>query len=115
MSWNGPIGGDWTAEPKPDYTKAPWAAGCMTLSNDEIIYVKEAIAPFEEEYGTDVNTIVSKYNNLTGYEKAINGDTYAVIKSYDPAVNTLGINEFGIIQPEAQPEQPTEETPSEVN
>jgi hypothetical protein len=105
MSWNGPIGGtDWS---NVDFNKAPWQSGVMTLSHDEVLFVKENIAPFEEQYGTDVNTIVSKYNNLTAYEKAINGDTYAVIKSYDPTVNTLGINENGIVQPE----QPvTEET-----
>jgi hypothetical protein len=108
MPWNGPIGG--TDYSNCDFTKAPWQSGCMTLTHDEVLFVIENIAPFEEEYGSDTNTIVSKYNNLTGYEKAINGDTYAVIKQYDPTVNTQGIDSNGII-PEPVIEQPTEEAP----
>jgi hypothetical protein len=113
MSWNGPIGGDWNAEPKPDYTKAPWAAGCMTLSHDEVLFVIDALPPIEEEFLPDTNMVISKYNNLTGYEKAINGDTYAEIKKYDPTVNTQGIDSNGII-PEPVIEQPTEQPTEEV-
>ena len=105
MSWNGPIGGtDYT---NVDFSKAPWAAGIMTLSHDEVMFVIDALPPIEEEFLPDTNMVISKYNNLTGYEKAINGDTYAVIKSYDPAVNTLGIDANGVVQP-------PEETPTEV-
>lgn len=110
MSFNGPIGGtDWS---NVDLNAAPWVAGCMTLTHEEVLFVKENIAPFEEQYGTDINSIVGSYNDLTKYEKGINGDTYLMgIQPYDPAVNTLGIDSSGIIQPAPVEEQPIEEVP----
>lgn len=105
MAWNGPAGGtDWST---CDFTKPPWVAGVAELSHEEVMFVIDALPPIEEEFLPDTNMVISKYNNLTGYEKAINGDTYAVIKQYDPAVNTQGISENGIVP---EPEQSTAPT-----
>jgi hypothetical protein len=115
MAWNGPVNGDWS---KCDFTKAPFQAGVMVLTHEEVLFVIENIKPFEDQYGSDVNSIVGAYNGLTSYEKAINGDTYSVIKGYNPEINTQGINAGGII-PEpvveevpVEPEAPVEEEPT---
>jgi hypothetical protein len=89
-----------------------------------VLFVIEALPPIEAKYLPDTNMVIGQYNQLTGYEKAINGQTYPVIKQYDPLVHTLGINENGIIIPNETPidtetsedvEQPTgEEVTEEV-
>ena len=119
MTWNGPVQGDYTGV---DFTKGPWAGGIMTLSHDECIHVLDACKPIIEDYDPKNNMgqpisdmyVQSRYNELD-WQYAINGDTYAVIKGYNPEVNELGINESGIIQPEPEqlPEEPTEEPPAE--
>jgi len=107
MAWNGPIGG--TDYSNVDFSKPPWVNGIAELTHDEVVWVIETIAPLEEQYLPDENTLISKFNNLTKYEKAINGDTYHCIKGYDPQVNTLGINASGIIQPVEESVTPVEE------
>jgi hypothetical protein len=115
MAWNGPVNGDYT---NCDWTKAPWAAVCAELTHEEVLFVIEALPAIEAKYLPDTNMVIGQYNQLTGYEKAINGQTYPVIKQYDPLVHTLGINENGIILPDETPidtetsedvEQPTGE------
>lgn len=110
MPWNGPIGG--TDYSNCDFTKPPWTNGIMELNHEEVMIVIEALPPIEAEFGTNTNVVVGTYNQLTGYEQSINGDTYDCIKTYNPEVNTLGINEFGIIQPEEE-EPPTDPEPEE--
>lgn len=127
--WNGPVNGDYS---NCDWSKAPWYPVCADLTHEEVMFVIEALPPIEAKYLPDTNMVIAKYNELTGYEKAINGQTYPVIKQYDPAENLLGIDINGIIKPEPTPtteetnptveENPTvetgepviEETPSEV-
>lgn len=113
MTWNSTVDGDWS---QADFKAAPWVSGCMTLSHEEVIHVQtvcaEIIAAFEAENGytpPDNEYVVPEYNK-SDWEKCVNGDTYAVIKSYDTTINTLGIDSNGIVQPL---EEPTEETPTE--
>ena len=104
--WNGPVNGSYA---ECDFTQPPWVAGCATLTHEEVVFVKETIAPFVEERPYDDFYAVSSYNNATAYEKAINGETYAVIKQYDVEINTLGIDGAGIILPVEEPvETPVE-------
>jgi hypothetical protein len=119
MTWNGPVDGDWT---ELDSTKAPWAAGVMTLSHDECVYVLDTTQPIIDTYDPKNNNgepisdfyVISTYNNLD-WSYAINGDTYGQLKNYEAAGFNLGIDENGIIQPEPEqlPEEPTEEPPAE--
>lgn len=106
MPWNGPIDGDWS---KCDFTKGPFAGGVMELTHDEVLFVQETAAPIAVGHEQDDFYIISQYNIAVNYEKAVNGDTWAVIKQYDPAVNTMGINENGVVMPEeTQPEEVVE-------
>jgi hypothetical protein len=108
--WNGLVNGDWST---CDFTQPPFQNGVATLTHDEVVFVQETAAEFVSGYETDDFYVTSQYNIVVKYEKAINQDTYEVIKQYIPEVNTLGINESGIIKPvEETPteEQPTEET-----
>ena len=97
-----------------DYSKQPFIAGCATLTHGEVVYVKghceQIIADYVPVERWDGATptdeyVVDKYNNIDSYQKAINVDTYRIVMSYDPTINTQGINEGGIVP---------EETPSEV-
>jgi hypothetical protein len=110
MAWNG-----WGPDLNPDYTKPPWTSGVMTLTHEEVIHVQTVCAQIVADYQTanngatpDDNTYVVPEYNKSDWSKCINGDTYAVIKGYNPEINLLGIDENGIIQPVE--EQPTEET-----
>jgi hypothetical protein len=108
-----------------DFYKAPWAAGIMTLTHEECIYVLEKCQviidnydPANNMYQPISNDYVQVEYNRLDWTKGINGDTYGVLVGYDPEVNTLGINENGIVYPEViEPpiEEPTEtpETPAE--
>jgi hypothetical protein len=106
-----------------DYTKAPWQAGVMELTNEECISTKEACEKIKSEFVPDrfadrptTDYVVSHFNELSNYEEAINGDTYDVLEKYNPEVNTQGISPDapeGIVpEPEEAPEEPTE-TPEE--
>jgi hypothetical protein len=119
MAWNSLVDGDWS---KADFTKAPWVGGVMTLTHEEVLRVQTEVAKIIEAYvpapeysyssvPPDNEYIVPKYNQ-SDWEKCINGDTYAVIKGYDPDVHTLGIDANGIVQ--AAEETPVEESPVEV-
>ncbi len=104
-----------------DYTKPPYTNGIMTLTNDECLYVIEkceevaaAYKPEEPWEGPkpDKIYIISNYNRIDNWQKAINGDTYDCLQGYDPTVNTQGINENGIIPEPSQnnPQPPTDDT-----
>jgi hypothetical protein len=110
--WNGPKGG--TDYSVCDFTKAPWVAGVAELTHEEVLFVIKALPPIEEQYLPDTNMVIGKYNQLTGYEKAINGETYQVIKQYDPLVHTLGIDANGIIKPVEEVPPGEEVTEGEV-
>jgi len=114
-NWNCPVNGDWDTI---DKMLPPWANGIATLTHEEVVFVKteteriiaEYVPPSPWEPATPTDAYVqSEYNNFTNWEKAINGATLTCIKSYDPLVHTLGINENGIILPEV----PTDETSDE--
>lgn len=119
MAWNG-----WGEGLNPDYSKPPWVGGVMTLSHEEVIHVQTEcgiiIQAFIDAngYSPDDNTYVVPRYNESDWSKCINGDTYAVIKQYDPAVHTLGIDENGIIlteeQQAAKAQQAMEESTGEV-
>jgi hypothetical protein len=95
----------------------PFTAGIMTLIHEECVYVKtkcdeiitkyQPVNPWESTTPTD-DYVISTYNGIDGWKKAINGETYAVIKQYDPLVHTLGIDGNGIVQPVE--EEPVEES-----
>jgi len=97
-----------------DFSRAPWAAGLMTLTHEECLHVINTIenevrpnyAPeyYDPQEPSDF-WLQSEYNKID-WTKGINGDTYAVLKGYDPEVYNQGINENGIILPEV----PTDET-----
>src|SRR4051812_38738224 len=106
MAWNGPVNGDWGV---CDFTKPPFAGGCAELTHEEVLFVIENTAPFVALKPWDDFYVVSEYNKAINWEEAINGDTYAVIKSYDPAIHTLGIDGNGIVVEEEEPEPPVEE------
>lgn len=124
MAWNGPIDGDYS---NCDFSRGPWTGGIMVLNHDEVVYVLTQLPAIIDGYtpqqGDPVepgdmyihNTYNSDYSN--NWEKAINGDTFSVIKSYDPEVNTQGIDEQGIIPEEGRPVEepvtPEEPTPEE--
>jgi hypothetical protein len=123
--WNCPINGDWSTV---DVTQPPWVSGIAVLTHEQVLFVKErvelVISAYVPKPGDPVEPtdsyVQGQYNILVNYEQAVNGETFAEIKKYDPAVNTLGINAQGIIQPEppveepTQPEQPiVEPTPEE--
>jgi hypothetical protein len=126
MTWNGPIEGDYT---NVDFGKAPWTQEVMALSHDECMHVKdkfeEIITTYDpnDNWGSPITDsyIYIAYNN-SDWTYAINTATQSVINAYNPEINTLGINESGIIQPEPEPEpepeepieEPTEEPPAEV-
>jgi hypothetical protein len=105
MAWNG-----WGEGLNPDYTKPPWVGGVMTLTHEEVLHVIEVTSQIIEEYQEanngatppDSEYVVPEYNKKD-WAYCINGDTYAVIKGYDPAVNTLGIDASGIVQPVEEP------------
>jgi hypothetical protein len=86
-----------------DFTKAPWAGGCMTLTHEECVFVLDKCQTIIDKYDPKNNQnqpisdtyVQSEYNKLD-WEKAINGDTYAVLLGYGE--NTLGIDENGIVQ-----------------
>jgi hypothetical protein len=114
MSYNSAVNGDWS---KADYTKPPWVSGVANLTHDEVVYTKTTCEQIIADYQAanngqtppDNEYVVPTYNKMD-WEKCVNGDTYAVIKQYDPNVNTQGIDSNGII-PEPVIEQPTEEAP----
>jgi hypothetical protein len=106
MAWNG-----WGEGLNPDYTKAPWTSGVMTLTHEEVLHVLDVTGQIIADYQAanngatpDDNTYVVPEYNKSDWTKCVNGDTYAVIKSYDPAINTLGIDENGIVQPVTEEE-----------
>lgn len=114
MPWNGPIKGSWE---NVDYNKGPWANTICDLTHDECVFAITETNKVAEAYipGSDNGNpgptdayILDKYNNLYNWEKPINGLTYDCLKGYNPEVNTLGINENGIVQPEPVEEQPEE-------
>lgn len=103
-----------------DVTQPPFVGGIATLTHEECLYVKghcdEIIANYKPAYYWDNPTptddqVISAYNTIDGWRKAINGDTYNCLKGYDPTIHTLGINESGIVQPAEEPVK--EETPVE--
>jgi hypothetical protein len=106
-----------------DFTKAPWAAGIMTLTHEECVYVLDTIENevrpnYKPEYYEPQEPsdfwLQSEYNKLD-WKKGINGDSYAVLKGYNPEVNTLGIDGSGIVQPVEEEVNPgTSEPVSEV-
>lgn len=106
MAWNGPVNGDYS---NCDFNKPPWVGGCAVLTHEEVVFVWETTEQFRVQKPWDDSYIVSEYNKFVNWEKAINGDTYNVIKTYDFEVNTLGIDENGVVQPA----EPVEETPTE--
>lgn len=103
-----------------DFKKAPWAAGVMTLTHEECLHVLEGQQTIRDNYDPADNYdepisdmyVQSEYNKID-WKKGVNGETFAVLMGYDPEVNTLGINETGIVQ-EEQPEQPGDEPTDEV-
>jgi hypothetical protein len=121
MAWNG-----WGEGLTTDFTKAPWTGGVMTLTHEEVLHVQTETAKIIEAYvpkygepltPPDNEYVVPRYNELD-WEKCINGDTYAVIKGYDPLVHQFGIDSNGIILPESTPiteetSQPVEENTGE--
>lgn len=118
MPFNGPIDGDYT---NVDYNKGPWVNEIMTLTHDECLQVQAGFQTVidnykpEEHYGDPLSEMVlhSEYNKLD-WQYAISLNTFTTLRVYDPEVNTLGTNEFGIIYPEPEPEpEPVEETPVE--
>lgn len=119
MAWNGPTGGtDWST---CDFSKPAWVAGVMTLSHEEVLHVQEVSGQIIADYQAanngatppDMEYVLPEYNKKD-WEKCVNGDTYAVIKGYDPSINLWGINANGIVpDPNAVPEEPPmEETPN---
>lgn len=120
MAWNSVVNGDWS---KADFTKAPWVNGVMTLTHEEVLHVLEVTGEIIDSfvvangYEPPANEYVVPEYNKKDWQYCINGDTYAVVKGYNPDVNTQGINEFGIVSEpvveEAPIEVPVEETPVE--
>jgi hypothetical protein len=108
--WNCPVNGDWSTV---DFSKPPWVAGIAVLTHEQVLFVQEKCEIVKAAYVPKMGEptepsdeyVQAQYNELVKYEQAVNGQTFAVIKSYDPEVNTLGIDENGIVQPE----QPTGE------
>jgi hypothetical protein len=101
-------------------TQPPFTNGIMTLTHDECMYVKtncdEIITNYKPANYWDNQTptddqVISEYNGIDGWRKAINGDTYNCLKQYDPAIHTLGLDSSGIVQPAEEPVE--EETPIE--
>jgi hypothetical protein len=100
-----------------DFFKAPWAPGVMNLTHEECVSILEQCQVIRDNYVpaapyyepiSDMY-VQSEYNKID-WTKGINGDTYGVLKGYDPEVNTLGINETGIVYPEViEEEAPIEE------
>jgi hypothetical protein len=101
-----------------DFTKAPWAAGVMTLTHEECVHVLTECQVIRDNYDPATNNyqpitddyVQVEYNRID-WTKGINGDTYAVLVGYDLEVNTLGINEYGIIYPEIDEEGNEEVAP----
>jgi hypothetical protein len=113
--WNGPINGNYS---NCIWTLPPWTSGVAELTNEEVLFVIETCKPLEEQ-SSDLLYVVGKYNESTNYKKAINGDTYAVIKGYDPEIHSLGIDANGIVIPNDPPtsdevSQPVEENTGDV-
>jgi hypothetical protein len=108
MAWNSHTNGDYS---NCDWTQAPWAPICAELTHEEVMFVIEALPPIEAKYLPDTNMVIGQYNQLTGYEKAVNGQTYPVIKQYDPEVNLWGIEpgEDGMGRIVPDPNAPVEE------
>ena len=82
-----------------DYSKAPWAPGCMVLNHEECQFViaecdKIKLAHPDRDFDDDF--IVGEYN-LLDWKKAINGDTYDILSEYGDHVD--GIDENGVIEP----------------
>lgn len=108
--WNCPVNGNWS-DPTIDYTKPPWVAGIAVLTHEQVLFVKEkceaVIAAYVPKIGESATPsdeyVQAEYNKLVNFEQAVNGQTFAVIKSYDPSINLLGIDEKGIVQPEEVP------------
>jgi hypothetical protein len=101
-------------------SQPPFVAGIATLTHEECLYVKghceQIIATYQPANHWDNpipsdDFVISTYNGIDGWKKAINGDTYSVLKGYDPEIHNLGINENGIVVPEEIVEEvpPTEE------
>ena len=107
-----------------DQMLPPYVGGIMTLTHEECVNVKgecevilDNFVPDRYNPTPDNVYVISRYNQLSDYKEAINGDTYNVVMMYDEEYNTQGIDENGIIpEPvEETPEEPTEEeeTPTE--
>lgn len=109
MAFNGLTNGD--------FTKAPWASGILTLTDEECVYVIEKCKEVAENFEpSDVfpqlidSYIISNYNKIDNWEKAINGDTYNILLGYNPEVNTQGIDNDGIVpEPVIEEVPPTED------
>jgi hypothetical protein len=112
MPFNGPINGDYSV---CDFSKAPWTSEIMTLTHEECVYVIDKCQEIVTNYDPKDNSnqaisdtyIHSKYN-MSDWQYAISWNTYAILKVYDPEVNTLGIDAAGIVYPEVI-EPPIEE------
>lgn len=99
--WNGPKNGtDWSTV---DFTKPGWVNGVMELTHEEVVHVLTETQRIIDEFNPDNEFsnpsdeyVVPEYNK-SDWEKCINGDTYNIIKQYDPEVNTQGIDANGII------------------
>lgn len=104
MAWNGPIDGNWNTV---DFSAAPWNDGIMTLTHEEVLYVQTQCNAIVEAYMAanngatppDNEYVIPRYNEQD-WHYCVNGKTYAVLKSYDPTINSLGINENGIVTEE---------------
>jgi hypothetical protein len=97
--WNG-----WGEGIQTDFNSAPWTNEVMTLTHEEVVHVitetNKIIDEFKvsNSFGAPTDEyVVPKYNE-SDWAKCINGVTYNVIKGYDPAVNTLGIDGNGIVK-----------------
>lgn len=95
MSFNAPVNGDWTTV---DTSKPPYSEGVAELTHEEVLFVWETTEQFRVQKPWDDFYIVSQYNIFVEWLKAINGDTYNIIKTYDFEVNHLGIDVNGIVE-----------------
>ena len=103
-----------------DFTKAPWVSGLMTLTHEEVIHVQDECQKIIDSYNPAENNydlindfyVQSEYNKVD-WTKGINGETYSAIKGYDRTINTLGIDERGIVTEEMLNNDQTEEIPNE--
>lgn len=101
-----------------DGTQPPFTNEIMTLTNDECVQVKTACQKIIDDFvptvwvsAPDTQYVVGTYNKQD-WKKAVNGLTYELLEKYDPAVNTQGINENGIVpEPGAETQEPVQPEP----